>query len=115
MKRKKAMLIAAAALLVCSTAAAHEPAAGDPEYLGADLNLAMEWFEGRFDNNFQVEAEKEAGVEEPLSRLHSIFTRVDLPEFGDCVYYGEQYGDTDPTNIYRQRLYIWTANTEENM
>jgi hypothetical protein len=54
------------------------PPPAHPEYLGADLVQIMEWFPGRFDNNRQVVEEVEAGVEEPLLWIHSIFEPVDL-------------------------------------
>jgi CpeT/CpcT family (DUF1001) len=47
-------------------------------------------------------------------RIHSIFKKVDLPAFGANVYYVEQYLDGDPTKIYRQRIYVLSADYASN-
>jgi hypothetical protein len=96
-------------LAVMPTVAATERA---PD-LAADLELMMTWFEGEFDNNLQVLEEKEDPPEQPHEWIHSIFKRVDLPAFGDNVYYVEQYGDGDPSKIYRSRLYSFGLDEEE--
>lgn len=84
--------------------------------LEKDLALMMDWFPGRYDNSLQVfwEPELEVPEEHRHERIHSIFRAVELPEFGDNVYYVEQYGDGDPTKIYRQRIYAFTADAEED-
>lgn len=46
-------------------------------------------------------------------RIHSIFKRVDLPAFGEHVFYVEQYLDGDPAKIYRQRLYSFSLDDAE--
>lgn len=71
-------------------------------------------FAGEFDNNLQVLDNEEQKVEHPHEWIHSTFKRVDLPAFGDAVYYVEQYLDGDPTKIYRQRLYQF-ANEPERL
>ena len=78
-----------------------------------DLRLMMRWFEGRFDNFQQTVEEKEARAEFPHERIHSIFARVNLPQFGENVFYVQQYMDGDPAKIYRQRLYVFTTNKQE--
>ena len=80
-----------------------------------DLELMMRWFAGEFDNNQQVQAQKEMEEppEQPHDWIHSIFTPVDLPAFGDHVFYVEQYMDGDPGKIYRNRLYSFAINEEE--
>lgn len=89
------------------------PPPAKPEFLAADLVQIMEWFPGRFDNNRQVVDEEEAGVETPLLWIHSIFEPVELPEFGDHVFYVEQYQEGDPAKIYRQRIYSWSVDEQE--
>ncbi len=37
-----------------------------------------------------------------------------MPELGEHVYYVQQYSDGDPSKIYRQRLYSFSANPEED-
>ncbi len=75
--------------------------------LQADFELFLKWFPGRYDNALQVR-QQSADYNAPSEknyRRHSIFRRVDLPAFGDVVFYAEQYRDGDPQNIYRQRIY----------
>ncbi len=81
--------------------------------LETDLRLMMRWFEGRFDNFQQTVEEKEARAESPHERIHSIFARVNLPNIGENVFYVQQYMDGDAAKIYRQRLYVFTANKQE--
>jgi len=45
-----------------------------------------------------------AGSASKQLRLH--ITRVDLPAFGDIVFYAEWQDFTDPTDIHRQRFYV---------
>jgi len=94
------------ALLIAASAAAD-----DLEY---DLQLMMEWFTGEFDNHLQYVEEKEAEnpPEQPHEWIHSIFHPVELPIFGDNVFYVEQYIHGDPTNIYRNRIYSFSVNDE---
>lgn len=73
----------------------------------------MQWFEGRFDNYAQTIDEKDAKAEFPHERIHSIFQRVKLPQFGESVFYVQQYLDGDPSKIYRQRLYVFSPNKTE--
>ncbi|MCC5869516.1 MAG: chromophore lyase CpcT/CpeT [Gammaproteobacteria bacterium] len=84
--------------------------------LHADLAELLEWFEGRFDNDREVFFAEAAGVpvDARNGRIHSIFRRVDLPAFGEHVFYVEQYSGNDPTAIYRQRIYVFVADAEAN-
>ena len=84
--------------------------------LDRDMRTFLEWFPGVYDNQEQVYFEKEMGVPEDLQheRIHHTFARVDLPAFGDNVFYVQQYLDDDPEKIYRQRIYVFTADYEEN-
>ncbi len=52
-----------------------------------------------------VPEDKDGEVEEPHSRIHSIFAPVDFPSLVEHVFYVEQFADGDPSQIYRQRLY----------
>jgi hypothetical protein len=84
--------------------------------LEEDLELMMSWFAGEFDNHLQVVEEKEA--ENPPEQfhewIHSTFAPVDLPEFGEHVFYVEQYIEGDPTNIYRNRIYSFSVDDDED-
>ncbi len=75
-----------------------------------DFNLFMKWFEGEFDNYAQYEEDIYDSVDYPHERIHSIFKRVDLPDFGDASFYVEQYMKGDPSMVYRQRIYGFTEN-----
>jgi hypothetical protein len=91
--------------------------AGAPVFAGSledDLELMMTWFEGEFDNHLQYleETEAEEPPEQPHEWIHSIFHPVELPEFGENVFYVEQYIDGDPANIYRNRIYSFSINEE---
>ncbi|MEM7705286.1 MAG: chromophore lyase CpcT/CpeT [Pseudomonadota bacterium] len=105
-------LVAIALALTGTSALAQPPAT----VLEKDLALMLDWFPGRYDNSLQVfwEPELEVPEDHRHERIHSIFRRVDLPEFGENVFYVEQYGDGDPANIYRQRIYAFTADAEED-
>lgn len=67
------------------------------------------WFDGRFDNHLQVWQARGANTADDLihEHIHSIFARVDLPAFGEHVFYVKQYMDNDPKKTYRQRLYTF--------
>jgi hypothetical protein len=80
--------------------------------LEEDMELMLTWFEGEFDNHLQVLEERENPPEQPHEWIHSIFTRVELPAFGEHVFYVEQYTDGDPAKIYRNRIYSFAADPE---
>lgn len=84
--------------------------------LGQDLETMTSWFAGEFDNHLQVVEEQEAETppEQPHEWIHSIFHPVELPQFGDHVFYVEQYLDGDPAKIYRNRLYSFSVNEDED-
>jgi len=86
--------------------------AGDLE---EDLQVMVSWFAGEFDNPLQVveEEEEDPPPEQAHEWIHSIFHRVELPQFGEHVFYVEQYLDGDPSKIYRNRLYSFAPNDEE--
>ncbi len=100
-------LVALLALACCL------PVAAD-SHLEADLEQLNTWFAGRFDNYWQVRMEEDEPPEHPHGRIHSIFATVEMPELGEHVYYVQQYSDGDPSKIYRQRLYSFSANPEED-
>lgn len=89
-------------------------AQGSP--LEKDLGQFLSWFEGRYDNALQAFWEPDLGVPEPdrHERIHSIFRKVDAPAFGNEVFYVEQYLAGDPSSIYRQRIYSFSADAEED-
>jgi hypothetical protein len=84
--------------------------------LDKDMSLMLEWFPGRYDNDLQVyfDGELNTPQENRNGRIHSIFAPVTLPAFGPNTFYVEQYADGDPTKIYRQRIYRFSADYAEN-
>lgn len=82
--------------------------------MARDLADFLDWFEGRFDNDRQVFFAADLGVPEDArhERIHSVFRRADLPAFGEHVFYVEQYSGADASNIYRQRIYVFTPAPE---
>jgi hypothetical protein len=80
-----------------------------------DMNLLNEWFAGEFNNFQQVHKEKEDSIVTDLvhENIHSIFEPITLPWLGEKVYYVKQYMDNDPSKIYRQRIYNFNVNKNE--
>lgn len=76
----------------------------------------LAWFPGRYDSALQTRLDALEQVPEASRnyRRHSIFRRVDLPAFGEVVFYAEQYRDGDPEQVYRQRLYVFTLAPERD-
>ncbi|MEM1412609.1 MAG: chromophore lyase CpcT/CpeT [Pseudomonadota bacterium] len=72
----------------------------------------LSWFPGRYDSALQTRTDALDAVPAALRnyRRHSIFRRVDLPAFGEVVFYAEQYRDGDPEKVYRQRIYVMTLD-----
>lgn len=92
----------------------NEPA--DVQILKRDFTRMMEWFPGRYDNQEQVYFQKRLKVDEDLhhGRIHHIFAPVKLENFPGRTFYIQQYQNDDPTDIYRQRIYSFTADHNEN-
>jgi hypothetical protein len=83
--------------------------------LEKELSLLKEWFGGEFNNYQQVHKEKEDSIANNLihEHIHSIFKEVEVPALGPNVFFVKQYMDNDPKKIYRQRLYKFSINNEE--
>jgi hypothetical protein len=103
-------------LLVGLTPSASQGNVATHAALDRDLATFVSWFEGRFDNELQVffEPDLETPEEARHERIHSSFRRVNLPAFGQYVFYVEQFGAGDPGNIYRQRLYVVRSDYAAN-
>ena len=101
-------------LALCIAACALTAAPAAAGSLEEDLELMMSWFAGEFDNHLQFLEEREAETppEQPHEWIHSVFHPVDLPAFGEHVFYVEQFTDGDPSKIYRNRLYSFSVNEE---
>lgn len=86
--------------------------------LDAQLAQFLEWFPGSYDSLPQTLEQEAAALpqDEHNYRRHSIFTRTDLPEFGEITFYAEQrrwLDDPPPEGeVYRQRIYVITPVEE---
>lgn len=102
------------ALAVLGWLPAPAPAQAPQPVQDARFAEFLSWFEGRFDNDHQVFFAEALGVPEDArhERIHSIFRPVKLPEIGEHVFYVEQYANADPSDLYRQRLYVFTPHYE---
>lgn len=111
MSKMKSLFVGALMALVAS-ASVHAETGGQDTAL--DLELLTRWFEGEFDNSDQLwfEADPRSSTPEEArhQRLHTIHMRIDLPEFGERVFYVEEYGDNDPANVFRQRIVIFSPS-----
>ena len=109
--RKCSILLAVFVAVPFGPAAGADPAA----VLDRDMRTFLDWFPGVYDNQEQVYFEAQLGVpeDERHERIHHIFAPVDLPAFGEHVFYVQQYLDDDPTKIYRQRIYVFTPDYDE--
>jgi len=82
--------------------------------LDKQMTQLLQWFPGEFDNNQQVVSERESKAANPHEWIHSHFVRVNQPALGPVVFYVEQYQNGNPDDIYRQRLYTFTADAAAN-
>lgn len=108
-------LLTAATFLASSTIA---QAQAVEDYNKRDLGYFEEWFEGEWDNDEQTyfQGDRRWLLDEKLRHQHVrvIHKRVDLPIFGDRVFYVEHYVDNDPEKIVRQELAVITSNPKEH-
>ena len=84
--------------------------------LDRDFRRMMDWFPGEYDNMEQVYFNGNLNIpeDERHERIHHVFTPVDLPNFPGETFYIEQYRGTDPEDVYRQRIYSFEPDYDEN-
>ena len=78
-----------------------------------DLGELLKRFPGEYGNYMQWESDVEKNVSQAdaHANLHSIFYGpVPLPNFGEHMFYVQQYLNGVPTDIYRQRLYSFASD-----
>lgn len=80
-----------------------------------DITVIAEMFPGTYDNTEQVYFDGRLGVREEAQheRVTSSITRIDLPEFGDYVFFARDHRDNEPEKPHRIRLYALSADNEE--
>lgn len=85
------------------------------ETLDRDFRVMMAWFPGQYNNQEQVYFEEEQNVpdDERHERIHHIFAPVSLENFPGTTFYVQQYQNDDPADIYRQRIYSFEPDYEE--
>ena len=100
--------------LLCAPLAAAAAPENDP--FARDLLVLTDWFEGEFDNEeqrwFQADPRSQTPQEERHVRIHTTHKRIGAPEFGEHVFYVEEYTENNPANVYRQRLVIFSSAPE---
>ena len=105
--------LGAASMLCAALATAQEGNDVPRDPYARDLLVLTDWFEGEFDNEeqlwFEADPRSETPEDERHTRLHTMHRRLDLPGFGDHVFYVEEYKDNDPEDLVRQRLVIFSS------
>lgn len=107
-----AIVLIAGCANIASTALADTES--DPN--ARDLLILTDWFEGEFDNEEQLWFERDPRSNTPEDdrhqRVHTIHKRMDADQFGEHVFYVEEYSDHDPTNVFRIRIVIFSSDPE---
>lgn len=93
-------------------AGGHQGAA-DPMNLDAELELFLQWFPGEYDNHEQHWQDNISEVEQVHEWIHHIFFPVEAQAVGEHTFFVQQYLDGNPAQVYRQRLYKLTADSDE--
>lgn len=105
-----------AVLVGALTASLVVNAAEEADPFARDLKILTEWFEGEFDNEEQMWFENDprsaTPEDERHSRIHVAHARLDLPQFGDHVFYVEEYIDNDPSKVIRVRFVTFESDLE---
>ncbi|MEM9570612.1 MAG: CpcT/CpeT family chromophore lyase [Pseudomonadota bacterium] len=76
----------------------------------------LSWFPGVYDNYAQVESERAADLEPALRHRHlnHTFYPVSIPGIPGRQLYAQQYQHHDPSDLYRQRIYSFEPDPDEN-
>lgn len=106
------LLVAALGATVAVTGSADD--AANP--FARDIKVLADWFEGEFDNEeqrwFEDDPRSATPDDEKTLRIHTKHVRIDLPAFGEIVFYVEEYKDGDPESVIRQRLVVFEPDIE---
>ncbi len=108
------VLLAVAGIGLAVSASAQQPLYEVPrDPYARDLIVLTNWFEGEFDNEeqlwFQADRRSSTPEEDRHVRLHTMHRRLDLPAFGEHVFYVEEYKNNDPEDLVRQRFVLFTS------
>jgi hypothetical protein len=115
MKLHHALLAGCLAVMLTPTTKAAEERSFT--LLERELEYLVAIWPGDYDNREQLTFDASVGKQDMDSgghlRVHSQISRVDVPALGDYVLYVEEYKHNDPTSIFRQRLYVLSADKAE--
>ena len=123
----KKLFLAALVPLALWASFAHSQTKPLESSLNADLERLLNWFGGEWDNNEQVWQQKAdvkaaeakatqpsgSAVEDKIPHTHHIFAPVVAPKMGMHVYYIQQHLDADMSKAYRQRIYRFSTDEQE--
>lgn len=84
--------------------------------LTQDLDELLAWFPGVYDNHAQIEAERVDDIDTNLRHRHlnHTFFPVEIDGIPGRQLYAQQYQHHDPADLYRQRIYAFETDEEEN-
>lgn len=91
------------------------PALADGGSLEADLKRLLTWFPGNYDNHQQVYREAQDKLPQANRHRHTnhTFQPLSISGIGGETLYAQQYQHYDPSDIYRQRIYSFQLDLEE--
>lgn len=80
-----------------------------------DMDEMLSWFPGEYDNDEQVSKQKQDGVATNLMQRHThhLFQPVKVNFTEHQTLYAQQYQHYDPEDIYRQRIYAFDIDKDE--
>ena len=102
-------------LLLCLLSAGALAQGQDGTPAERDVTIIAEMLPGTYDNREQVYFDGRLGVREEArhERLHFSITRVDLPAFGDYVFFAQGARDNKLDAPHRLRLYSFAPDNDE--
>lgn len=111
MDARKSLFFALFFAVFLSTGAARADA------LDEGLANLKRWWPGEWSNESQVTSSRNQALPpaERHPRLDFVVRAVELPQFGEHVFYGEFYSDGDRAKIFRQRLYVAEIDRARNV
>lgn len=110
------ILVASLIALSCPATATAQETVPRWDPFARDLVILTNWFEGEFDNEeqvwFQEDPRSNTSEVDRHTSYHAINVRLDLPQFGEHVFYVEEYIEDDPSKVIRQRFVTFESDLE---
>lgn len=105
-----------AAALFCTAACQTAPPSSDHEKLQSELDELLSWFPGVYDNQAQVTEQRRSAVSMELRHRHTnhTFYPVEISGIPGRLLYAQQFQNHDPADLYRQRIYAFEPDSEED-